>query len=276
MVEPFFQPGIEMQSLHSEILDQDLELYVKLPWHGLRNNASYPVLFVLDANRSFPLYSTMSLIYETPGEKAEEIILVGIGYKLDPDRIKGLAQWAAWRTRDFTIEQNKETELYWKKRLSAITGTPFQAVQSGQAGQFLETLRQEVIPFTEAHYPLSSDRGLAGYSYGGLFAWYALFHASELFQRYFIGSPTMKAKLFEYEEQYASDHNNLDAKVYITEGEMESDLHDSIQRMVIRLRARGYPGLELQTHVFEGEGHTSAYAAAVSRALRVLYGYNLA
>jgi predicted alpha/beta superfamily hydrolase len=274
-VTSLLQPGIEVRLLHSEILKQDFDLYIKLPWTYGRGDGVYPVLFTLDGNRSFHLYSTMSLIYETPGTGGEEIIIVGIGYKVDEDRMMGLAQWAAWRTRDYTPNQNEETEQYWKTKLSEIVGGEFNDVQSGGAANFLRSLRTEIIPFVEANYRLSPDRGLAGYSYGGLFTLYALFHAPELFQRYFAGSPTMREQLFEYEAQYAASHHDLTAKVFITEGGLESDLHEPIRRMVDRLRSRGYPGLEVLTQVFEGEGHSSAYAASVSRALRVLYRYNL-
>jgi predicted alpha/beta superfamily hydrolase len=275
MMASILQPGIETLSMHSEILQQELELYIKLPWSYGRGNRVYPVLFALDANRAFHLYSTMSLIYETPETNGDEIIIVGIGYKLDEQRIMGLAQWAAWRTRDFTPNQSTDTEEFWKTKLSALVGGDFRDVQSGRAAQFLKSLREEIIPFAETNYRISSDgRGLAGYSYGGLFTLYALFHAPELFTRYFAGSPTMREQLFEYEEQYASTNSDLAAKVFMTEGELESDLHDPIQRMANRLRSRGYPGLDLQTHVFAGEGHSSAYAASVSKALRVLYNYS--
>ncbi len=274
MAASILQPGIEVQSLHSEILHQDFELYVKLPWSYVRGDAVYPVLFTLDANRSFPLYSTMSLIYETPGNGGAEIVIVGVGYEVSEERMRGLAQWAAWRTRDLTPVRREGTEQFWKEKLSALLVGNNLDIQSGGAVRFLKSLREEVIPFIEAKYRVSStDRGLAGYSYGGLFTLYALFHAPELFQRYFAGSPTMWEQLFEYEEKYASTHDDLKAKVFITTGELETDLLAPIQRMAERLHSRGYAGLELQTQVFEGEGHSSAYAASVSRALRVLYKY---
>jgi predicted alpha/beta superfamily hydrolase len=77
--------------------------------------------------------------------------------------------------------------------------------------------------------------------------------------------------LFEYEENYASRHDDLVAKVFMTAGSMESELVDSMYRMVKRLRSRSYQNLVLRTQVFEDEFHSSAYAASVSRALRVLY-----
>jgi hypothetical protein len=247
-------------------------LYVKLPWRYDRSNATYPVLFSLDGNRSFPLYSTMSLIYETPGTNTKEIVIVGVGYKTDKDRIRGLTQWAAWRTRDLTPVHQEEIERYWKERLSVLLEGENLDVQSGSAPLFLQSLREEIIPFIEANYHVSStDRGLAGYSYGGLFTLFALFHAPEMFTRYFAGSPTMWDQLFEYEEDYASTHDDLQAKVFITTGSREADLLEPVQRILDRLRSRGYPGLEVLTHVFEGEGHSSAYAASVSRALCVLY-----
>jgi predicted alpha/beta superfamily hydrolase len=243
-----------------------------LPWYYDRTDAVYPVLFCLDANRAFPLYSTMSLIYETPGANAQEILVVGVGYKLDQDRIRGLAQWAAWRARDLTPVRREETELFWKERLGALVPGEDLAPQTGGAPRFLQALRDEVIPRVEASYRVSSaDRGLAGFSYGGLFALYALFHAPNTFRRYFVGSPSMWDVLFEYEAEYAASHDDLPARLFVTAGSQEPELVELVQRIVERLQSRGYPGLEVKTCVFAGEGHSSAYAAAVSRALRVLY-----
>jgi predicted alpha/beta superfamily hydrolase len=265
-------PGIEVRDMHSHIINQDFQLYIKLPWSYDRSEMTYPVLFSLDGNRAFPLYSTMSLIYETPVTNTREIMIVGVGYKIDRDRIRGLAQWAAWRTRDLTPERSEATEQYWKERLFALLQGEEQEVQSGGAPLFLKSLREEIIPFIEANYRVSStERGLAGYSYGGSFALYALFHAPELFTRYFAGSPTMGEPLFEYEENYASNHADLRARLFITVGGHESDLLEPVQRMAVRLRSRGYPGLEVLAHMFKGERHSSAYAASVSRALWVLY-----
>lgn len=47
-------------------------------------------------------------------------MVVGIGYRVNSIRIRGLAQWAAWRTRDLTPVRIVETDQYWKERLSAL------------------------------------------------------------------------------------------------------------------------------------------------------------
>lgn len=274
-VASIIQPGVEVQKLHSSVIDHEFQLYIKLPWNYDRDDTIYPVLFCLDGNRSFPLYSTTSLIYETPVTDSEEIVIVGIGYKVDSDRVKGLADWAAWRIRDFTPDRNEEVERFWKKKLSSLKRGDDWDIITGGASTFLESLREELIPFIEETYRVSSGkRGLAGYSYGGLFTLYVLFNAPEMFIKYFAGSPSMWDQLFEYEKDYSSSHDDLKARVFVTAGAMELDLIKQVQNLKERLCSRGYQGLELKTHVFDGEGHASAYAASVSRALRVLYSEN--
>jgi predicted alpha/beta superfamily hydrolase len=145
-------------------------------------------------------------------------------------------------------------------------------VQTGGAGRFLQTLRDEIIPLVESDYrALPTDRGLAGYSFGGLFALYALFQSGGLFSKFLAGSPSMWASLFEDEEEYAALNTDLPAKLFLTAGSLEQDLLQPIQHMVDRLRKRAYPNLDVRNYVFEGEGHVSATAAAISRALNLLY-----
>jgi predicted alpha/beta superfamily hydrolase len=265
-------PGIEVRELRSTILNQDLLLFVKLPWRYDQSDTSYPVLFSLDGNRSFLIFSTTSLMFETPGTNVQEIIIVGVGYKVDSDRIKGLAQWGAWRTRDFTPVRRLDIDRYWIERLTALLGGENIEVQSGGAARFLKSLREEIIPFIETNYRVSSsNRGLAGHSYGGLFTLYALFHTPETFRHYFAGSPAIWEKMIDYEEEYASSHENLPAKLLITVGEKEADFLERTERMVRCLRSRAYPGLVIRTQVLKGMGHVEACASFIIQAISVTY-----
>ena len=272
LVMPFIQPGVEVRQMHSQVLDQGMQLFIKLPWGYERSDMSYLVLYCLDANRSFPLYSTISIIAETPGFNAREIIIVGIGYQVDEDRLRGLAQWAAWRTRDLTPERSDEIDTFWQERLSPLMGGEEIQIHSGGAQNFLQSIKEEIIPFIESNYRAASkERGLAGYSYGGLFTLYTLFNETDLFARYFAGSPTIVDKLFQDEENFALGHGDMKARLLLTAGSQETELLESLRRMVASLQSRMYPGLEVQTHVFEDESHVSAAPASISRALHTLY-----
>jgi hypothetical protein len=268
----FSIPGIEVQSLHSDVLQRDLQLFIKLPWTYEHSEQVYPVLYCTDANRSFQLYSTTSLIFETPGPPTSEILIVGIGYRLDSDRLKALVQWAVWRTLDLTPIHRAEINHWWEDRLSPLLGGETVKVHTGGSQDFLTCIRHEIIPYIEMRYRVSSaDRGLAGYSDGGLFTLYALFRAPGLFQRYFAGSPSMWEQLFLEEVDYASTHTDLPGKLLITAGMNELELLENLNIFLNHLRSRKYPRLELLTRFFEDEGHSSAYPASVSRALSTLY-----
>jgi predicted alpha/beta superfamily hydrolase len=272
MIIPLQIPGIEVQLLHSAILDRDLQLFIKLPWSYEHSDQSYPVLFATDANRSFPIYATTSLIFETPRPNIPEILIVGIGYRLDDERIKSLAQWTVWRTHDLTPISRPEIDQWWSERLSPLLQDETIEVHTGGAEKFLSAISDEIIPFIEANYrTLSDDRGLAGYSYGGLFSLYALFHKPELFKRYFAGSPSLWKQVAADEEAYAATHTNLSAQLLITAGERESDVLGNLSPFISQLQSRSYPGLDLTVHTFADVGHAAAAPAAISWALGVLY-----
>ena len=272
MVIRFLQPGVEVRQLYSHIIHQRMQLYIKLPWGYERSDRTYPVLYCLDANRSFLLYSTLSLISETPVFDGPKILIVGIGYQVDKDRLKGLAQWAAWRMRDLTPERSEKMDADWQARLSPLMSGEDIRVQSGGANHFLRAIEEEIIPFIETNYRAAAwDRGLAGYADGGSFTLYTLFNATPLFERYFADSPTTSDKLFDDEAHYASKYSDMPARLLLTAARDEPDSLDFLRRMVACLQSRMYPGFEVLTHVFEDEGHSSAYAASVSQALRMLY-----
>ncbi|MFW5950838.1 MAG: alpha/beta hydrolase [Gemmatimonadota bacterium] len=261
-------PGTERRALHSEIVGDDFELYVKLPSSYGQGERAYPVLFVLDGNRSFPLYATTSQLYATPGTDNAEILVIGVAYPVDEDPLLGLADWAARRNRDLTPQRRPETEVYWERRLRAIPERRHIDVKTGGGAAFLEFLRDEAVPFVEANYRVLDDRGLAGYSLGGLFALYVLLHAPDAFDRYLVGDPTSWG-ILDFEARYGAAHHDLPAKlVIVTAGDSPF-----VSDLVGRLQAREYPGLELTWTVLDGEEHASAMPGAISRGLRILYGW---
>jgi uncharacterized protein len=265
-------PNTERRTIHSRIVNQEFNIYVQLPPSYATDSAAiYPVLYVTDANRSFPMVANSSTVLTFPKGNLPEIIVVGIGYP-----IRDMADWAAWRTRDLTPTNDTATDNYWNRTLARMTGRRFD-VKSGGASKYLEFIIHELIPFMESNYRVShKDRGLAGYSYGGLFALYALFTHPQSFGRIFAGSPSVEYdhdNIFNYASDVAANGKGFKAKVFLSVGSLEdSSTIAGVKKMSTVLRSRYGSNIEISAKVFDGEDHRSCMAAAMMRAFRVLYG----
>jgi predicted alpha/beta superfamily hydrolase len=261
----------EMRTIHSKILNQEMIIYVKVPVSYYANPQKvYQALYFTDANRSFPMLANMISIFEIPKPVDPEIFIISIGYK-----INNMAEWGAWRTRDLTPTNVPSVDTYWTKLLTELSGKQYN-VKTGGAEIFLDFIIKEVFPFVESNYRVSAtDRGLGGYSYGGLFSLYVLLRQPDLFSFYYAGSPSIgfdKGVLFNYEKEYATTHKDLNAKLFMSAGGSEDTLMiNNLKKMADLLKSRNYPGLSVETYVFPGETHQSCYPSSIMRALRVLY-----
>jgi predicted alpha/beta superfamily hydrolase len=264
-------PNTEMRRLYSRIVNQEFCIYVQLPYDYFSDSISvYPVMYITDANRSFPLVANISTILGFPKRDFPEVIIIGIGYD-----IKGMEEWGALRTRDLTPTSVTEVDQDTEKLIFKMSGREID-VKSGGASKFLDFIVQELIPFIETNYRVSkTDRILGGYSFGGLFAVYALFHKPEYFNKYFAGSPSLyydNRISFQHEEEYAQKNKDLDAEIFFSVGGLEDSVMISdMEKMVTILHSRNYPSLKIESHVFENEDHRSCYAVAVMRAFKILY-----
>jgi predicted alpha/beta superfamily hydrolase len=241
-----------------------------------------PVLYVLDSFFLFDVAVGVASLLRTAarltGGPFPALTTVGIGYSTDdPQEIFAL------RARDFTPTNGRAT--------TAIDLPP---LPFGGAEPFLSALVAEIIPTVEARYPMDGTRrGLAGFSFSGLFGLYVLFHRPETFSCFLIGSPSLwwdDGLAFEWEQAWARTHDNLAARVFLSVGANEQLVGDSwrnegfplealerlkqvdnVKEMAELLSGRAYPSLRLETAVFEGEYHLTAPAAAITRG--VLTGF---
>lgn len=267
-------PNTELFKIHSEITGNDFLIYVQLPMsYKLDPNKNYPVWYNTDANRGFPLIANASTFLSFPSGEIPEMIVIGIGYL-----IKNMGDWAAFRVRDLTPVNDPETDQYWTDLLTEMTKGKDIVVKSGGADNFLEFIVQELIPYVESNYRVQPDnRTLGGYSYGGLFTLYALFHHPESFNNYFAGSPSLHYNqeiIFSYEAQFAEMHQDLNAQVFLTAGGLEdATMISGVKKMMNNLSSRDYPNLKVNMHVFEGEDHRSCVGAAFFRSFYVFFDH---
>src|SRR5262245_12923686 len=269
----------EVHYLRSEHVGDEFKILVA---HA---GASAPIpLAVAIVTDPFVVFGTAIEIVQTLNwvEHLPPLLLVGVGYREVTAR-----QWLRKRRRDFTPTVDLSEH--------------FDQETMGGASRFLSFLRDELKPWvTESYEGDPDDFTLLGGSDGGLFATYALLSEPTTFRRYGIGSPYFAYDdefIFKHEEAYAQAQDDLSAKVFFSAGAYEnpegaerlrewarrqagsvdathdedSDILALTNRMVERLRERGYPSLEIGYEVLAGEYHGTAPPLNLSRSLRFLF-----
>lgn len=251
-------PNTAVRYFHSGIVRDNFRISIALPEDYGSSDSSYPVLYLTDANTGFAMLTQMVRVLQLDKE-LPKVILVGIGYPTDS--LAGVL-----RNRDLLPE--------------GITDSVNNKSPAKGGFLFLRFIKEELMPFIRKNYRTSIESSYAGISYGGLFGLYVLFHAPQTFQRYIIASPSIwfnNLLTMKYEQQYASSHDDLDAIVFMSAGELEenefSDLHIVTNMLTCagKLRGRHFPGLRLESIVLPGETHFSTYPASLSRGLRFIY-----
>ncbi|REC40280.1 alpha/beta hydrolase [Chryseobacterium sp. 5_R23647] len=153
----------EIRTIKSKILNEDRILNIYLP-QNFDKTKSYPIIYLLDGSMNEDFIHVTGLVqffnqmYSMP-----ETIVVGIG-NID-------------RKRDFTFH----TDL---KDLQKDYPT------TGHSDKFINFLEKELKPYIESQFK-TTDTYIFGQSLGGLLATEILLKKPEMFNNYFIISPSL-------------------------------------------------------------------------------------
>jgi uncharacterized protein len=253
--EPLVLPRSFTHVVESRAVGDRFHVLVTLPEGYAGDEANYPVLYVLDAEKSFGLASDV-VDWLTWAREIPPVIVVGISYGL------GTAEWWQKRSRDLT------------PTLDSV-GPYGRWPVSGGADAFRAALRTEVIPLVEGHYQTHGERMLVGLSFGGLFGAYDLLQEPPLFDHYLLVSPALAwddELVLELERAHADAGRTLGARVYTAVGsEDRPNILEPWERLDIRLRARGEGTFTYRSEVLAGESHISALPAALARGLKWIF-----
>ena len=153
---PIAIPNTASMDVSSTSNGRDYRIWIALPANYDTSEQVYPVLYLLDPDVSF-LTATEFVRYMGRDETFAQIIVVGIGYPTDNTRtIRGL------RERDYFIESD----------------------------YFLEFISDELMPLMDSTYRTdTTDRALAGFSYGAEFVFHVLVNDPARFNRYIAIEP---------------------------------------------------------------------------------------
>lgn len=186
----------EVRTLKSKVLNEERTLNIYLP-QGFDKTKSYPVIYLLDGsiNEDFihvsGLVQFFNQMYSMPAT-----IVVGIA-NID-------------RKRDFTFH----TDL---KDLQKDYPT------TGHSDKFISFLEKELKPYIETQFK-TTDKYLFGQSLGGLLATEILLKKPEMFNNYFIISPSLwwdDESLLKQAPQLLSKSPDTKKFVYVSVGKGE-------------------------------------------------------
>lgn len=148
---------------------------------------------------------------------------------------------------------------------------------------YLHFITDNLVPYLSEIFPVDSENmTLTGHSYGGYFAFYAMYNSdligNNLFDNYYIGSPAFQAStnsLFikDFEKAYYERNKSLKCNVYVCAGKIEpAQFVSSITSFVEEMKARGDEGTVLKYEIIQGQGHNTVFKPSIRTALKMFYG----
>lgn len=241
-------PDTEVRRLKSSLSGEEYNILVALPAGYAASGKTYPTLYALDPHLTFGMCSEIARLLAF-GEELPQLIQVGIGFS----------------------GSDKDIESYQMKKY--LPTGHLDEPGSGGAEDFLRFICEDLIPFIGSEYRADPvDRCFMGSSLGGIFGLYSLFRRPDTFQRYIIGSPWMEGddpQTLRFEIEYATDHSDLPAQVFIGVGSLEPDfVVNNLLKLEKAFQNRNYPNLNLHIQVFEGETHLSVVPYNIGQGLR--------
>jgi len=278
---PVALPGSVQFDLASKISGRTYRIFAYQPLIPAPPEG-YPVITVTDGNMNFALAMVMGHMFSF---QAKPAIIVGVGYPTNSP-----ADLMHLRVRDMTPDLPTGN-------VPPSPGLPEATPENyGGAALFRRFLVEELRPAVAARWSVdANDQTLYGYSLGGLFTLTALFADPTAFRNFVAASPSIwwnDRAVLNGEADFARrvGAGAISPRVLVTIGEHEQDppkvpppgmteeaiaalvakgrMVDNAKELGARLAAlKGHGGYEGRFHLFAGEDHLSAMAAAMGRAV---------
>ncbi|OEI84655.1 alpha/beta hydrolase [Brucella sp. BO3] len=272
--QPVYLPGSQSFEVNSKCTGETYQVLVRIPDGPVPENG-YPVLWMLDAETSFPLtysrptrnFATGSLV----GGREADGLIVAIGFPGS-----SLHNPAA-RARNYTPVPDSATGDHVSEEF-------------GKASDFLCFIAEELRPLLATKFPLDlTQQTLFGHSYGGLFAIYVLLNHPGHFERYWAASPSLwfsEAMVLRQlralppivrceklvitvgqDEQYSSQPLNDRRRAHLEKRAMVDNTTEAAQRI-----SEANPTLPMQLIVAKDHDHFDMLMHGVRRAQLLAFG----
>jgi predicted alpha/beta superfamily hydrolase len=256
--KPVCLDNTEQFSITSKyVAGENYIIQVGLPIGYAPSKKSYPVLYVLDGDKSFGMTKEIA-DWQMWSQEIKDIIVVGISYG------QGMDAWWQKRARDYSHCADT-INVKWVK-------------EAGGADNFLKFVKNELFPVINQNYKTNQDSiAIMGLSLGGMLGTYILFTQPELFKGYIIVAPGLgwnNNSILKMEDEFYKNHKELNKLLYMAYGSLDNNkvlVVNPSKDFMQTIQKRNYAGLKFVPEVLEGETHISVYATALTHGLKTIF-----
>lgn len=271
--QPFRHPSnIDVYDLPESSNGVKYRIYVRKPLNELKVGELPSYFYFFDPLSLFVPATSMTTNYEY-FDYIPSAYFIGIGYQDEADGISKKHN----RTRDYTPTTFKP-----KDDKHFLSSTPAEYEGSGGADQFINVLKNEIIPFVENRFGRSSDRVLIGKSVSGLAAIHTLLTQPNLFKKYLIVSSSLwwddyfNDRSDRYVQKQVSSFNleyTDETRVFLAVGSDEEKFGLVTDHYVFvnSLKNKRIPNLKINLEVLNDEIHEGIFPGAFMRGILALY-----
>jgi predicted alpha/beta superfamily hydrolase len=236
--------------VHSNVLNEDREIWVRMPAATQGKKESYAVLYMTDAGPNVnEIGSTIDFLADT--NFMPPLIVVAIA---NTDR-----------NRDLTPSH---------AGVKHSDGTVDPVPTSGGSDKFLDFIQTELVPEIEKRYPTHPYRIFAGHSLGGLFAVYALMNRPELFNACIATSPSLwwdDFRVLHQAQEFFAKQKEFNKVLFFALGNEGGDMTEGFDQLRKTLSAHRPTGFLAKSEHYNDEIHSSTELLGHYDGLRTIF-----
>ena len=241
-------PAPQRLVVHSNILNEDRVVWVRMPAASRGKKDSYPVLYMTDGGSNVnEIGSTIDFLAD---HSIPPLIVVGIA---NTDRVRDLTP---------TRADVKES--------GGVTSYP----TSGGADKFLDFIGTELTPEIEKRYPTDPYRIITGHSLGGLFAIHTLVARPNLFNACIASSPSLwwDGDYTVHEVQkFLATRPEFNRTLFFSLGDEGGDMNEAFEQLQKTVSDHRPKGFVVQSARYPEEPHSETELLTHYAALRLIF-----
>jgi predicted alpha/beta superfamily hydrolase len=247
-------PAPERIVIHSNVLNEDRAILVRMPPRAQGSKLRYPVLYLTDGDGHINEVGGIA-DFLLGHDRMAPVIIVGIP---NTDR-----------TRDLTPTRADE-----KNAMGVVVESQ---PTSGGADKFLQFIQTELFPEIEKRYPTAPYRIFAGHSFGGLLAIHTLITHTDMFNAYIAVSPSLQwddQRTLHQAQQFFAKQKELKKTLFFSlgnEGATPNAMGDGFEQMQKLFTTSTPKGFLVRSERYPDEDHGSTTMLAHYAGLKTVF-----